>query len=232
MFRPSRYVAVVCASESCRPPPAGARAGRAPAGGGARSEVSEGIRGCKEASAAREMCITYKHEISDYNLKNLLRRSIVSQRPARAPAQASSSCETRLRCAFEWNSPFFPFESTYGLIAGLARAALLRQPRTADASAAGTGRTRTAFDSGGLTPGNCGAMCGCRKAGMKCSAVCFHCSGETCSNVMELSELINENDFDDEPPTLTFPPVLSLVFNSETRSDAEHNVQLRRKIND
>ncbi|GBP29602.1 hypothetical protein EVAR_79151_1 [Eumeta japonica] len=26
---------------------------------------------------------------------------------------------------------------------------------------------------------------------------------ETCSNVMELSELINENDFDDEPPTLT-----------------------------
>ncbi|GBP00412.1 hypothetical protein EVAR_55912_1, partial [Eumeta japonica] len=25
----------------------------------------------------------------------------------------------------------------------------------------------------------------------------------TCSNVMELSELINENDFDDEPPTLT-----------------------------
>ncbi|GBP04363.1 hypothetical protein EVAR_6559_1 [Eumeta japonica] len=46
-------------------------------------------------------------------------------------------------------------------------------------------------------------MCGCRKAGMKCSAVCFHCSGETCSNVMELSELINENDFDDEPPTLT-----------------------------
>ncbi|GBP74750.1 hypothetical protein EVAR_59645_1 [Eumeta japonica] len=46
---------------------------------------------------------------------------------------------------------------------------------------------------------------------------------ETCSNVMELSELINENDFDDEPPTLTpLPsPVLPLVFNSETRSDAE-----------
>ncbi|GBP59302.1 hypothetical protein EVAR_40687_1 [Eumeta japonica] len=57
-------------------------------------------------------------------------------------------------------------------------------------------------------------MCGCRKAGMKCSAVCFHCSGETCSNVMELSELINENDFDDEPPTLTpLPsPVLPLAF--------------------
>ncbi|GBP24487.1 TBC1 domain family member 9 [Eumeta japonica] len=71
--------------------------------------------------------------------------------------------------------------------------------------------------------GNCGAMCGCREAGMKCSAVCFHCSGETCSNVMKLSELINENDFDDEPPTLTpLPsPVLPLVFNSETRSDAE-----------
>ncbi|GBP60826.1 hypothetical protein EVAR_85087_1 [Eumeta japonica] len=50
--------------------------------------------------------------------------------------------------------------------------------------------------------GNCGAMW-MPKAGMKCSVVCFHCSGETCSNVMELSELINENDFDDEPPTLT-----------------------------
>ncbi|CAH2095554.1 unnamed protein product [Euphydryas editha] len=63
--------------------------------------------------------------------------------------------------------------------------------------------------------GNCGAMCGCRKAGLKCSAVCFHCSGETCSNVMGLSELINE-DFDDEPPTLTpLPsPVLPLIFNS------------------
>ncbi|GBP46338.1 hypothetical protein EVAR_39715_1 [Eumeta japonica] len=46
-------------------------------------------------------------------------------------------------------------------------------------------------------------------AGMKCSTVCFHCSGETCSNVMELSELINENDFDDEP-TLTPSPVLPL----------------------
>ncbi|GBP19583.1 hypothetical protein EVAR_102131_1 [Eumeta japonica] len=37
------------------------------------------------------------------------------------------------------------------------------------------------------------------------------------------ASLINENDFDDEPPTLTpLPsPVLPLVFNSETRSDAE-----------
>ncbi|GBP38026.1 hypothetical protein EVAR_13066_1 [Eumeta japonica] len=43
------------------------------------------------------------------------------------------------------------------------------------------------------------------------------------SNVMELSELINENDFDDEPPTPTPPPspALPLAFNSETRSDAE-----------
>ncbi|GBP66395.1 hypothetical protein EVAR_88505_1 [Eumeta japonica] len=79
---------------------------------------------------------------------------------------------------------------------------------------------------------NCGAICGCRKAGMKCSAVCFHCSGETCSSVMELSELINENDFDDEPPTLTpLPsPVLPLVFNSETRSDAEPQPGTRRVI--
>ncbi|GBP63186.1 hypothetical protein EVAR_102349_1 [Eumeta japonica] len=59
------------------------------------------------------------------------------------------------------------------------------------------------------------------KAGMKCSAVCFHCSGEICSNVMELSELINENDFDDEPPTLTPFSSSPTVFNSETRSDAE-----------
>ncbi|GBP79216.1 hypothetical protein EVAR_67891_1 [Eumeta japonica] len=63
------------------------------------------------------------------------------------------------------------------------------------------------------------------KTGMKCSAVCFHCSGETCSNVMELSELINENDFDDEPPTLTpLPsPVLPLIGSIGSKSRAGPN---------
>lgn len=51
--------------------------------------------------------------------------------------------------------------------------------------------------------GNCGAACGCRKSGLKCSTVCENCSGETCSNVMEISKLIVEDDMEDELPTLT-----------------------------
>ena len=59
--------------------------------------------------------------------------------------------------------------------------------------------------------GNCGSMCGCRKAGLKCSTVCLHCSGETCSNIMEISKLMEENEFEDELPTMT-PIFLLLSF--------------------
>jgi hypothetical protein len=66
-------------------------------------------------------------------------------------------------------------------------------------------------------------MCGCRKAGLKCSAACFHCSGETCSNKIEISQLIDENDFEDEPPTMTpLPsPLLSQQFNIEIQEDPD-----------
>lgn len=69
--------------------------------------------------------------------------------------------------------------------------------------------------------GNCGAMCGCRKAGLKCSAVCFHCSGETCSNIMKISKLIEKNDFEEEPPTMTLLPfpVIPQVFHIEDQQD-------------
>lgn len=50
-------------------------------------------------------------------------------------------------------------------------------------------------------------MCGCRKAGLKCSAVCFHCFVETSSNVMEISSLIQENHFKHE-----LTPLLASVF--------------------
>ncbi|GBP78692.1 hypothetical protein EVAR_90560_1 [Eumeta japonica] len=56
------------------------------------------------------------------------------------------------------------------------------------------------------------------------TTVLGHGPGCGSDRVSELNtKLINENDFDDEPPTLTpLPsPVLPLVFNSETRSDAE-----------
>uniref|UniRef100_V5I848 Tesmin/TSO1-like CXC domain-containing protein n=1 Tax=Anoplophora glabripennis TaxID=217634 RepID=V5I848_ANOGL len=67
--------------------------------------------------------------------------------------------------------------------------------------------------------GNCGAMCGCRKAGLKCSAVCLNCSGETCSNIMEISKLIEENDFEDELPTMT--PLHSPSFLNNSISEAQ-----------
>lgn len=32
--------------------------------------------------------------------------------------------------------------------------------------------------------GNCGAACGCRKAGILCSVACRHCGGENCTNIL------------------------------------------------
>lgn len=44
----------------------------------------------------------------------------------------------------------------------------------------------------------CGKMCGCRKAGLKCSVLCLHCSGETCENVTNIRDLLLEEDYDDD----------------------------------
>lgn len=43
---------------------------------------------------------------------------------------------------------------------------------------------------------NCGAACGCRKQGLKCSAACKTCSGLSCSNCEQQS--IEEESDDDE----------------------------------
>lgn len=41
----------------------------------------------------------------------------------------------------------------------------------------------------------CTGACTCRKAGLKCSNMCKHCSGLTCTNVVELSyDLEDEED--------------------------------------
>ncbi|KAK2579965.1 hypothetical protein KPH14_007645 [Odynerus spinipes] len=41
---------------------------------------------------------------------------------------------------------------------------------------------------------NCGKMCGCRKAGLKCSILCQKCSGETCENTVKIRELLDDDD--------------------------------------
>lgn len=47
--------------------------------------------------------------------------------------------------------------------------------------------------------GPCRAACGCRKAGLKCTAICKHCAGETCENVQVLPTIsYDDNVSDDE----------------------------------
>lgn len=80
--------------------------------------------------------------------------------------------------------------------------------------------------------GNCGSMCGCRKAGLKCSVVCLNCSGETCSNVMEMSKLMEEHEFEDELPTMT-PISTSVIprnFIFDTEIDPEPQPGPSKKI--
>ncbi|KAG5317905.1 MOS1T transposase, partial [Pseudoatta argentina] len=53
--------------------------------------------------------------------------------------------------------------------------------------------------------GSCSGSSGCRKAGLKCSAICYHCSGQTCLNSVsttdimqnEINDYLDDND-DDE----------------------------------
>lgn len=45
----------------------------------------------------------------------------------------------------------------------------------------------------------CTNNCGCRKAGLKCSAVCNHCSGQSCENIADLIDDIDETLIDDPP---------------------------------
>ncbi|KYM97251.1 hypothetical protein ALC62_12065 [Cyphomyrmex costatus] len=40
----------------------------------------------------------------------------------------------------------------------------------------------------------CGNACGCRKAGLKCSAICLHCGGQDCENIKHLDVLHEDDD--------------------------------------
>lgn len=44
----------------------------------------------------------------------------------------------------------------------------------------------------------CGAACGCRKAGLKCTIICCNCSGQTCDNRRELLDTLDEDEIDDD----------------------------------
>ncbi|XP_050315527.1 uncharacterized protein LOC126750071 [Anthonomus grandis grandis] len=44
----------------------------------------------------------------------------------------------------------------------------------------------------------CTYNCGCRKAGLKCSAICNHCSGKSCENIPDLIYDIDETLIDDQ----------------------------------
>lgn len=45
---------------------------------------------------------------------------------------------------------------------------------------------------------NCTGACGCRKAGIQCSVICFHCSGQTCDNSPSFSDCLDDDYIDDE----------------------------------
>jgi len=61
----------------------------------------------------------------------------------------------------------------------------------------------------------CGTACGCRKAGLKCSVICEHCSGESCTNIAQLQQVLEDDDDCDDNE---FPPV---DFNEGTTNDSE-----------
>lgn len=62
---------------------------------------------------------------------------------------------------------------------------------------------------------NCGKMCGCRKAGLKCSVLCHNCSGESCENVTQIRDLLEEDNDDDNDDGDIDNPAQS-TFNADT----------------
>ena len=46
--------------------------------------------------------------------------------------------------------------------------------------------------------GSCNSRCSCRKAGLKCAFSCKECHGVTCSNAVEVLDIIQEEDDDVE----------------------------------
>ncbi|KAK5649618.1 hypothetical protein RI129_000647 [Pyrocoelia pectoralis] len=45
---------------------------------------------------------------------------------------------------------------------------------------------------------NCGAACGCRTSGLKCSIICSNCSGQTCDNAIPTVDDSDEEDVENE----------------------------------
>lgn len=46
----------------------------------------------------------------------------------------------------------------------------------------------------------CGNVCSCRKAGLKCSSVCRHCSGASCDNVPDVAVEVDDFSESDDLP--------------------------------
>lgn len=65
----------------------------------------------------------------------------------------------------------------------------------------------------------CGAACGCRKAGLKCSVVCGFCSGQSCENVPEVHIDIEDEDDQDLTMEEQYIPI------STDYDDTEDNTQ-------
>lgn len=54
----------------------------------------------------------------------------------------------------------------------------------------------------------CGRLCGCRKAGLKCSEICYSCHGQTCTN----AKLIEIDEIEDD---IEIESVQKSIFNAE-----------------
>lgn len=69
---------------------------------------------------------------------------------------------------------------------------------------------------------DCGASCGCRKAGLLYSIACKYCSGQTCSNVAVIDEevVVDENDLD-FPSQVVHWPSSSIITNRDKAQDSD-----------
>ncbi|KMQ82018.1 hypothetical protein RF55_24476, partial [Lasius niger] len=82
---------------------------------------------------------------------------------------------------------------------------------------------------------DCGNACSCRKAGLKCSSVCRHCSGASCDNIPDvavvdipegddLSDVEMEDDLDDNTSTIHHHPLIGICHPNTS-------IQIRTNLN-
>lgn len=67
--------------------------------------------------------------------------------------------------------------------------------------------------------GICGRNCGCRKVGLHCTIICKNCNGDMCGNVPKVSSLVDEDDINDDYPTLV--PLFPESSENTTESSAD-----------